>query len=67
MDWSYTTYPDSAIHRIGLHMNTTCDGVKLEIERKTDGSADIHCYMFVVADVLMEVMNSNLKSILYWR
>ena len=40
-------------------MKTTRDGVKLEIERKTEGSADIHCYMFVVADALMEVMNSN--------
>lgn len=45
-------------------MNINIDGVKLEIKRKTGGTFNINCYMFVVADELMEVMNTNLKSIL---
>ena len=59
------TFPDNEIHGGGLHVNTTRDGVKLEIKRKTGGTGNITCYMFVVADALMEIMNTELKSILY--
>ena len=59
------TYPDNAIHGGGLTLNITRDGVKLEIKRKVGGSGNMTCHMFVVADALMEVMNSNLKSIKY--
>ena len=59
------TFPDNGIHGGGLHVNTTRDGVKLEIKRKTGGTGNITCYMFVVADALMEIMNTELKSIMY--
>ena len=59
------TFPDNEIHGGGFTLNTVRDGVKLEIKRKVGGSGNIPCYMYVVADALMEVMNSNLKSILY--
>ena len=59
------TFSDNGIHGGGLHVNNTRDGVKLEIKRKTGGSGNITCYMFVVADALMEIMNTELKSILY--
>ena len=59
------TFTDNGIHGGGLHINTTREGVKLEIKRKTGGSGNITCYMFVVADALMEIMNTELKSILY--
>ena len=59
------TYPDNGIHGGCLTLNNTRDGVKLEIKRKVGGSGNMTCHMFVVADALMEVMNSNLKSILY--
>ena len=59
------TFPDNGIHGGGLTLNNTRDGVKLEIKRKVGGSGNMTCHMFVVADALMEVMNSNLKSILY--
>ena len=49
----------------GLTLNNTRDGAKLEIKRKVGGSGNMTCHLFVVADALMEVMNSNLKSILY--
>ena len=59
------TFSDNSIHGGGLHVNNTRDGVKLEIKRKTGGSGNITCHMFVVADALMEIMNTELKSIMY--
>ena len=59
------TFPDNGIHGGGLHINTTRDGVKLEIKRKVGGTGKINCYMFVVADAFMEIMNTELKSIKY--
>ena len=59
------TFPDNEIHGGGLHVNNTRDGVKLEIKRKKSGTGNITCYMFVVADALMEIMNKELKSIMY--
>ena len=59
------TYPDNSIHGGGLVLNNTRDGLKLEMKRKVGGTGNITCFMFVVADALMEVMNSNLRSIMY--
>ena len=59
------TFSDNGIHGGGLHINTTRDGVKLEIKRKAGGTGNIKCHMFVVADAFMEIMNTELKSILY--
>ena len=59
------TFPDNGIHGGGLHVNNTRVGVKLEIKRKTGGTGNITCHMFVVADALMEIMNTELKSIMY--
>ena len=59
------TFSDNGIHGGGLHVNNTRDGVKLEIKRKTGGTGNITCHMFVVADALMEIMNKELKSIMY--
>lgn len=58
-------HPDNSIHGGGLILNNTRDGVKLEMKRKVGGTGNITCHMFVVADALMEVMNSNLKAIMY--
>ena len=59
------SHPDNSIHGGGMVLNNTRDGVKLEMIRTTGGRGNITCYMFVVADALMEVMNSNLRSIVY--
>ena len=57
-------HPNNNIHGGGLHLNNTRDGVKIEIRRQTGGSGNITCHMFVVADALMVIMNSNLKNII---
>ena len=59
------TSPDNDIHGNGLLLNSTKDGVKLQINRKASGTGNITCYMYVIADALMEVSDSNLKSIIY--
>ena len=59
------THPSDELHGGGLLLNSTKDGVKLEIKRTATGSGNVNCYVFVVADAVMEVENSNLKSIIY--
>ena len=59
------THSDNNIHGSGLALRDTRDGVKLEIRRTTGGSGTITCHMFIVADVLMEISNSSLRSIMY--
>ena len=59
------THPDNDIHGGGLPLTNAQDGIKIEMKRKLSGSSTMTCYMFVVADALMEVMKSNLRSIMY--
>ena len=59
------TFPDEVIHGGGFTLDSTKDGVKLEIRRKAGGSGKITCYMYVVSDAIVEIMNSGLDSIKY--
>ena len=59
------THPDNHIHGNGLALNETRDGVKLQIRRQKSGTGTLTCYMFVVADAVMAIMNSDLKEIVY--
>ena len=59
------TFPDEVIHGGGFTLDSTSDGVKLEIRRKAGGSGKITCYMYVVSDALVEIMNSGLDSVKY--
>ena len=51
--------------RSHVALKDTRDGVKLEIRKKVGGSGNITCDMFIVADALMQIQNSNLNAILY--
>ena len=55
------THPSDELHGGGLLLNSTKDGVKLEIKRTATGSGNVNCYVFVVADAVMEVENSNFE------
>ena len=59
------TYPDNNIHGDGFTLKNTRNGIRLEINRKVGGSGNRTCHLFIMADALIEVMNSNLKSILH--
>jgi len=58
-------YSDDSIHGNGLRLNSTKDGIKLELKRDTTGSGKLNCYLFVISDAAMEVQNSDLKAIMY--
>ena len=59
------TFPDSEIHGGGFALESTSDGVKLEIRIKSGGSGKVVCYMYTVSDAIVEVMNGGLSSIKY--
>ena len=59
------TFPDPEIHGGGFALDSTSDGVKLEIRRKAGGSGKVTCHIFVVSDVIAEVMNGGLSGIKY--
>ena len=59
------TFPDEEIHGGGFSLDSTSDGVKLEIRRKAGGSGKVTCYIYVVSDALIKVMNGALSSIKY--
>ena len=59
------TFPDEEIHGGGFTLDSTSDGVKLEIRRKAGGSGKITCFIFIVSDAIVEVMNSGLGKVLY--
>ena len=59
------TFPDEDIHGDGFTLDSTSDGVKLEIRRKVGGSGKIICYIYVVSDALVGITNSGLESIMY--
>ena len=57
------TFPDPEIHGGGFALDSTSDGVKLEIRRKAGGSGKVTCHMFIVSDAIAEVMNGGLSSV----
>ena len=59
------TFPDEVIHGGGFTLDSTSDGVKLEIRRKAGGSGKVTCYIYIVSDALVEIMNGGLDSIKY--
>ena len=59
------SHPDNDIHGSDLFLKNTQDGVKIETKRQTGGSGNITCHIFVVADAIMELIESNIKNIKY--
>ena len=59
------TFPDEEIHGGGFSLDSTSDGVKLEIRRKAGGSGKVTCYIYIVSDAIVEIMNGALSSVKY--
>ena len=58
------TFPDEEIHGGGFTLDSTSDGVKLEIRRKAGGSGKVTCYIYIVSDAIVEVLKSGIDKIL---
>ena len=59
------TMPDQNMHGSGTRIVNSTDGVQLEIERKTEGSGDVKCHVFVIADSQLNLMGSQLEDVQY--
>ena len=53
------------IHVSGTRLVNTTDGVQLEIERKTSGSGNVNCHVFIISDSQFNVMGNQLESVQY--
>jgi len=51
------------MHGSGTRIVNSMDGVQLEIERKTEGSGDVKCHVFVIADTQFNIINSQMESV----
>jgi len=56
---------DQEMHRNGRRIVNSTDGVQLEIERKAEGSGDLNCHVFVIADYQFNVMDRQQESVQY--
>jgi len=54
---------DRSMHGSGIRLVNSTDGVQLELERKTGGSGNINCQVFVIADAMMPIQYNTLQPI----
>ncbi|KAL9958917.1 hypothetical protein ACROYT_G035994 [Oculina patagonica] len=55
---------DHAMHGSGTRLVNTKDGVQLELERKTSGSGNLNCHIYVISDAQMNIIGRQLESVL---
>jgi len=56
---------DRSMHGSGTRLVNTTDGVQLELERKTSGSGNINCQVFVISDAEFAILGNQLKYVHY--
>jgi len=54
---------DQEMHGSGKRLVNSTDGVQLEIERKAEGSGNVNCHVFVIADSQSNIMDRQLESV----
>ncbi|XP_078380161.1 uncharacterized protein LOC144663101 [Oculina patagonica] len=55
---------DHSMHGSGKRLVNTKDGVQLELERKTSGSGNLNCHIYVISDAQMNIIGRQLESVL---
>ena len=53
------------MHGSGTNIMNSTDGVQLEIERKTSGSGDVNCHVYIISDAQFNIMSQRLESVQY--
>ena len=56
---------DNALHGSGLRLVNTKEGVQLTLNRKTSGSGEAKCHIFILSDAQLNIVNRELESIMY--
>ena len=56
---------DRSMHGSGVRLVNTTDGVQLELERKTSGSGNLNCYVFVISDAQFNILGNQLNDVQY--
>jgi len=51
------------MHGNSARIVNSTDGVQLEIERKTEGSGDVKCHVFVIADTQFNIMERQMVDV----
>ena len=59
------TMADQEMHGSGRRIGNSTDGVQLEIEMKAEGSGDLNCDVFVIADYQFNIMDRQQESVQY--
>ena len=54
---------DRSMHGSGVRLVNSTDGIQLELERKTSGSGNINCQVFVISDTMMPIQYNQLFPI----
>ena len=54
---------DRSMHGSGIRLVNSTDGVQLELERKTGGSGNINCQVFVISDAQFNILEKQLKDV----
>jgi len=56
---------DQTMHGSSTRLVNTTKGVQLEIERKTTGSREVNCHIFLISDTQFNIMGTQLESVLH--
>jgi len=54
---------DQEMHGSGKRLVNSTDSVQLEIGRKAEGSGNMNCHVFVIADSQFNIMDRKLDSV----
>ena len=56
---------ENNLHGSGLRLVNTKEGVQLSIKRKTSGSGNANCNIFILSDAQINIVNKELESVTY--
>ena len=56
---------DRTMHGSGVRLVNTTDGVQLELEKTTTGSAKLNCQVFAVSEAQFGILGNQLDSVQY--
>ena len=56
---------DNDLHGSGLRLVNREEGIQLAIDRKASGSGNVECYIFILSDAQLSIINRELESMTY--